>query len=125
MKLKFLALYCLAPALVAGTLSHQHPNLIEQNAATRKCEIKVINKSSLYANIYGTYDDGTPLVPFTIMPSSHPEYITLYFNGYCHRSIYLDIVNPNGFHVYTKDTRVHSVVKIRSAVNKQLIVENQ
>lgn len=115
MKGKVLALLVLINSSYASTINH-HPSVSPNSNNLPGCEIEIINKSSVYVNVYGTFDDGVPMVPFTVMPDNMPRYIDLLFNGYCHQTMYLDIADANGLHVYTKYTTVNTQIKLLPAL---------
>lgn len=76
------------------------------------CEIEVINNSFDNVTVFGTFEDGSSLNPFNILSLGDPQYISLYYNGYCHPKMSLDIVTFNGYHIYSQDTLVNTTVKI-------------
>ena len=56
------------------------------------CEIEIINRSYDDVRVSGVFDDGLGLVPFYAYSFGYPEYISLYYYGYCHdgMDLYID-----------------------------------
>ncbi|KTD53049.1 hypothetical protein Lqui_0004 [Legionella quinlivanii] len=107
---------------------HVYPkaDAVQAQASTQKgamlpgyCEIEVINSSFDNVTVYGTFDDGTTLTPFDVYTFESPHYIDLFYYGYCHKTMYLDIVTFSGYHIYSGYTRVNSTVRIVPYLNKQ------
>ncbi|KTD32048.1 hypothetical protein E3983_03665 [Legionella israelensis] len=120
MKLKTFLLICcfsLASNLFAANL-HKHPKADDpaSKPAEKKlmspgyCEIEIINDSYDNVSVHGTFDDGT-YVDFTVYRYEAPHYISLYYYGYCHPDMYLDIYTPYA-KIYSGYTRVNSTVRI-------------
>jgi hypothetical protein len=113
MKLRIILLWALFTGVCVANVNnatHTHP--LNNVGSVGSCNIEIINHSLLYATVYGTFDDGTPLIPFGIMPDDSSHYIDLFYNGYCHLNMYLDIINANGFHIYTKYTPYNTLIKL-------------
>jgi len=94
---------CLSTSVFASN-RHNHPQT--ENAATPdmkwagNCEVEIINQSYLDVQVFGVFDDGVALDPFNIYSFSPAHYISLYYNGYCHAGIDLDIDTFSGYHVF-------------------------
>lgn len=96
----------------------------EKNAMTPGyCEIEIINSSYDNVTVYGRFDDGSRLSPFDIYSYEIPHYISLYYYGYCHSNMYLDIVTFNGYHIYSGYTAVNSTVRVVPYLANQLKAE--
>jgi hypothetical protein len=76
------------------------------------CEIEIINQSYDDVRVNGTFDDGTPLQPFTIYSYEAPHYISLFFYGYCHYGMNLYIDSYYGYNLYSGYTTRESTVRI-------------
>ncbi len=93
----------LSSSLFAST-RHNHPQVNAQ--ATQKmawagnCEVEINNQSYTDVQVFGVFDDGVYLDPFNIYSFSPSHYISLYYNGYCHAGIDLDIDTFTGYHVF-------------------------
>lgn len=99
---------------------HVYPQT-ENNTAVEKnnklglpgyCEIEIINNSYSDLRINGIFDDGTSLQPFNVYSFESPHYISLYYYGYCHAGMDLDIDTLNGYHVFGGYVRTHSTIRI-------------
>ncbi|MGQ3890538.1 hypothetical protein [Legionella sp. CNM-4043-24] len=84
------------------------------------CEIELINDSRDHVTVYGQFDDGSTMSPFNMYTWEAPHYISLYFYGYCHRDMYLDIVTFSGYHIYSGYTRPGSTVRIVPYLTNQV-----
>lgn len=97
-----------------------------ENTATDKqiqwpgyCEIEIINQSYDDVRVYGVFDDGTPLVPFNVYAYEAPHYISLYYYGYCHAAMELDIDSlSTGYHLFSGYTRRNSTIRIVPYMNQ-------
>lgn len=76
------------------------------------CEIEIINQSYDDVRVNGTFDDGSPLQPFTIYSYEAPHYISLYYYGYCHYGMDLFIDSYYGYNLYSGFTTGGSTVRI-------------
>ena len=123
MKIKSLLFVCCLSLM--GSLHaenrHLHPKADVNNANSTAaknarmpgyCEIEVINSSFENVTVYGTFDDGSVMAPFNIYSYEAPHYISLYYYGYCHRDMYLDIIGYRGNHIYSGYTPTESTVRI-------------
>lgn len=77
---------------------------------TDGCEIEIVNRSYVDVRVFGVFDDGTTLEPFNIYSFESPHYISLFYNGYCHAGMDLDMDTIRGYHVYSGYTRRGSTV---------------
>jgi len=99
----FLGCLCCLSSSFAST-RHSHPQT--NTAATQNmtwagnCEVEIINQSYMDVQVFGVFDDGADLDPFNIYSFSPAHYISLYYNGYCHAGIDLDIDTFTGYHVF-------------------------
>ncbi|KTD16565.1 hypothetical protein [Legionella jordanis] len=126
MKLKSLLFVCCFGLLTSAFADnhHFHPqaNKAEANAAAAKptdkaklpgyCEIEIINSSFDDVRVYGVFDDGTTLNPFSIYSYEAPHYIDLFYYGYCHAGMNLWIDTYSGYRVYAGYTYTNSTVRI-------------
>lgn len=101
--LVFGCLVCLSSSVFAVN-RHGHPHAESATTTGLKwagnCEVEIINKSYMDVRVFGVFDDGAELDPFNIYGFSPARYIPLYYNGYCHAGIDLDIDTFNGYHVF-------------------------
>ena len=113
MKFKtLLLLAALSPlSLHAANYQYSHPSKTDAHGIG-VCEIEIINSSTQYVTVYGTFDDGSPLTPFGIMPDNVSRYISLFYNGYCHANMFLDILDSKGYHIYTAYTSPNKTIRI-------------
>ena len=127
MKLKSL-LFALCFCLIGQTFAanaHLHPKATEADKKPAGksmmfpgyCEIEIINNSIDNVRVYGSFDDSTPLEPFTIFYYDAPHYISLYYYGYCHSCMNLMFQGPYGT-IYSGWTKVNSTVRIVNYLNK-------
>lgn len=134
MKIKSLLLVCCLGLMshVFADNRHIHPkaDLKPSTSSSLKnafypgyCEIEVINSSFDDVTVYGTFDDGSNLQPFTVYSFESPHYISLFYYSYCHRDMWLDIVTYNGYHVYSGFTRPDTTVRIVPYLAKQVKAE--
>ena len=78
------------------------------------CQIEIINGSYHGVRVYGEFDDGSPLHPFTIYAYDAPHYIDLFYYGYCHYGMQLTVESfqPPHHLLYAAWTRTDSIVRI-------------
>lgn len=116
MKLKALlfatSLLCLNQSFAAN--AHSHPSSVIKPTATNNamhsdwCYIDIKNYTDRDFIIYGTFDDGAPLVPFNVPRHDVWEYITLgYDDGYCPSGMNLTVVSAEGDYSYTDYVRTY------------------
>ncbi|STX52183.1 Uncharacterised protein [Legionella busanensis] len=135
MKVKSLLLACCLGLLSTAYAEnrHVHPKVealkTEAVSAAKKamapgfCEIEIINNSYDNVTVYGRFDDGSSLAPFNVYSFEAPHYIDLYYYGYCHRDMYLDIVTFSGYHIYSGYTRSETTVRIVPYLKNQVKAE--
>ena len=87
------------------------------------CEIELINQSYVDVYVTGTFDDGYSLRPFYIYSNEAPHYISLYYYGYCHAGMDLDVDTYSGYHLYGGYTRRESTIRILPFMTNQAKVE--
>ncbi len=87
-----------------------------------ECEVEILNHSFMDIRVSGVYDDGSVLYPFNVYSFEPAHYITLYFNGYCHDGIDLDIDTLQGVHIYGNYARRGATVRIGSNYMRQATV---
>jgi hypothetical protein len=105
MKLKSLIFVCCLSLLSSAFADnrHIHPNS-NSNANDNKaqvvkkgaqypgfCEIEIINQSGSDIRVSGYFDDGLPLNAFTVYSYERPHYIDLFYYGYCHAGMNLNV----------------------------------
>lgn len=136
MKLKSLLFICCLTMLgsVSAADRHMHPKNDSNTMAASStknafspgyCEIEVLNRSFDDVTVYGTFDDGSALIPFNAYSFESPHYISLFYYNYCHRNMYLDVVTFDGYHIYSGYTRVDTTVKIVPYLTNQVKAEIQ
>lgn len=76
------------------------------------CEIEIINHSYDDVRVYGVYDDGVGLAPFTIYSYESPHYISLYYYGYCHSGMDIYIDTLYGAHVFSGYVPRYTTIRI-------------
>lgn len=111
----------LSPSISADIHRHVRAEETAGKEALRAgfCEVKIINESYDDVSIGGMFEDGAPLTPFNLYASSSPAYISLYFSGYCHSSIFLDIRTFSGQPVFYDYAYANSIVRIVTGAMKQ------
>lgn len=128
MKIKSLLFVCCLSLFssVFAADRHMHPKADTNPtaAAIGGCEINILNDSYDNVNVYGTFDDGTSMTPFSIYRFGSAS-ISLYYYNYCHRDMYLDIVTFTGYHVYSGYTNVDSIVRVVPYLTNQVKAEVQ
>lgn len=108
MKIKSLVFVCSLALMGSLFAANRHVHKEEVNGPEQKsmmpgyCEIEIKNLSSSSVVVNGDFDDGYVLETFNIYRYGYdtPHYISLFYNGYCHRYMYLDIDTFSGFPVY-------------------------
>lgn len=85
------------------------------------CQIEIINDSTMDLWVSGTYDDGS-YIGFDVYRFDAPHYISLYYDAYCHRGMYLTIQSPYGL-IYSGWTNVDSTLHVVSNLDKRATVE--
>ncbi|MCP0913026.1 MULTISPECIES: hypothetical protein [Legionella] len=131
MKIKSLIFLCcfgLLSNVFAGTNQHIHPKANDQkgqqvSAAYSNCDITIINNSFDNVQVTGTFDDGSPLIPFSVYSFEAPHYISLYYYNYCHSGMYLTIRTFNGHMIYNAYTPTNMTIRIVPYLNNQLKAE--
>ncbi len=93
------------------------------------CEIEVINDSYTSVRVYGVFDDGVMLRPFTIYTYEYPHYISLYYYGYCHYGMDLYVDTLSGYRLYagytTANTTIHIVPYMMKEKPKVEVMQKQ
>jgi hypothetical protein len=136
MKLKPLVLMgCLGLfSNVFAANQHLHPQITqdETKQVSEKrlrwpgyCEIEIINLSYTDVHVTGVFDDGTYMQPFNVYAYEAPHYISLYYYGYCHSGMDLDIDSFSGYHLYGGYTRVQNSIRIVPYLKSQAKVQVQ
>lgn len=135
MKIKSLILVCclnLCSSVFADN-KHMHPSIdsIKDRPITAEmkwpgyCEIEIINQSYDDVRVFGVFDDGTTMQPFNIYSYESPHYISLFYYGYCHAGMDLDIDSFGGYHLYGSYTRRQSTIRIVPYLANKAKVEVQ
>lgn len=86
------------------------------------CLIKITNDSHDDILVYGTFDDGTPLQPFIIYAYESSHYISLFYYGFCHAGMDINIDTTSGLRLYNQYTWVNSRLRIVQGWFKPYIV---
>ena len=100
---------------------HLHPQADALKSSAKwagNCEIEIINRSFFDVRVFGIFDDGIPLEPFNVYGFELPHYISLYYNGYCHRGMELDIDTFSGLHVFGDYVRAGMTVEVVNQMNQ-------
>lgn len=87
------------------------------------CEIEIVNRSLDDVTVSGIFDDGIPLQSFNVYSFEQPHYISLYYYGYCHAGMDLDIHTFYGDYIYSGYTPVGRTIRIVSYLGKQAKAE--
>ncbi|MFA5959683.1 MAG: hypothetical protein WC785_04135 [Tatlockia sp.] len=118
--LLIVACFSLASNAFAENHRYVHPKAAEGKQAAQTispgyCEIELVNQSYDDVRVYGTYDDGSTMVPFTLDSYYSPynrAYIDLFYYGYCHDGMNLFIEQYNGYRIYQGYTRVNTTLRV-------------
>lgn len=112
---------CLSSSVFAAN-QHTYPQAKHDTKLTWTdgCEIEIVNRSYADVSVFGIFDDGVRLDPFNIYSFELPHYISLYYNGYCHAGMELDIDTFGGEHIYSGYVRGGSTVRIVSYFMNQV-----
>ena len=130
MKLKSLILVLCVSLCSSVFATNQHSHLVANNTDNSPldknstlpgyCEIEIINRSYEDVRVYGVFDDGVYLDPFTIYSFEGPHFISLYFYGYCHQGMDLYIDTWSGYHLYAGYTPRRRSIRIVPYLTNQL-----
>jgi hypothetical protein len=90
--------------------------------AAPSCLIKITNDSHDDILVYGTFDDGTPLQPFMIYAYESSHYISLFYYGFCHAGMDVNIDTTSGLRLYNQYTWVNTRLRIVQGWFKPYIV---
>ena len=133
MKLRSLLVgFCISLcSTVFAANQHLHPQAThsDKNPAGKTvawpgaCEIEIINNSYDDVRVYGVFDDGISLVPFTVYSYEAPRYISLYYYGYCHAGMNLYIDTWAGYHVYSGYTPRQTSIRVVPYLANQVKAE--
>lgn len=74
------------------------------------CQIEIVNHSNYVIRVFGVFDDGEELRTFRMYPHEYPHYISLFYYGYCHYGMNLDIETLSGYRIYSGYTRRYDTV---------------
>ncbi len=100
---------------------HVHPQVDAVGPSAQwagSCEIEIINRSFSDMRVFGIFDDGIPLEPFNVYSFELPHYISLFYNGYCHRGMELDIDTFSGRHLFGDYVHAGMTVEIIYEMNQ-------
>lgn len=111
---------------------HRHPNAIQDkkgNPPNAKffdnCQIEICNNSFHDVIVTGVFDDGLSLFPFTIYSHESPQYISLFYNGYCHNGMFLEMSSDSGnFYYYSyvfHDTSIQIYPYLRERLQAKIV----
>ncbi len=106
--------------LFAADNHHVYPNDQVSSADLKEkklewpgyCEIEIINDSYTDVRVYGIYDDGVILQPFSVYRYEYPHYISLYYYGYCHTGMDIHVYTLGGYQIYAGYTQVNSILHL-------------
>lgn len=101
MKLRSLVLIGFLSCFTSLYAENQHLHPQQQVAFPGPCEIEIINRSYSDVRVNGIFDDGVSLVPFNVYSFGYPQYISLYYYGYCHDGMNLYIETYYGTPVFS------------------------
>ena len=122
MKLNALFLGCmLGFSSVHAANQHLHPQANPVGPTAQwagSCEIEIINRSFSDVRVFGIFDDGVPLEPFNVYSFEPPQYIPLFYDGYCHRGMELDIDTLSGRHLFAGYVRAGMTLEVKYELNE-------
>lgn len=123
MKLNAWILACMLGlcSLTHATNQHVYPKADAVGPSAQwagSCEIEIINNSFSDVRVFGIFDDGMPLEPFNVYSFEQPHYISLFYNGYCHRGMELDIDTFSGRHIFGDYVRAGMTVEMTYEMNQ-------
>ncbi len=120
-KFKFVVLLFLSLGLAQAFAATEHAHSKKQSNEMKmtaksvqwpgNCEITIINNSYDDLNVYGIFDDGER-VGFNVYRNDPPHHVSLFYYGYCHYDMFLDIVTFSGYPVYSGYPTVDTVIEI-------------
>lgn len=94
---------------------HQHPQAKPDALKALpfgSCEIEIVNNTFDDIYVYGRFDDGTYLAPFTIKHWGAPQFVSLFFYGYCHLGMDFYIETAGGNYKYSGFTPVGKTIQV-------------
>lgn len=105
MKIKSLVFgFCISFCSFVFAAQHSHPDTesaVKKNAIElSSCAIRIVNNSFDNVTVTGIFDDGVTLAPFTVYSYGMPEYIDMFYYGYCHAGMNLYISTWDGYNVF-------------------------
>lgn len=130
---KMLFILALCVGFSTGSIAankHVYPNDMSPKTSDNKlkwansCEIEIVNNSFDDVNVFGTFDDGALLAPFTIKWYDFAHYISLYYYGYCHAGMHLYLETTDGMPLYSSFTLGGTTIKIKTYFGKGLKAES-
>lgn len=113
---------------------HMHPqiNAADQKASATQstkanvfCGIEIMNNSQYSVHVSGVFDDNARLGDFDVFPYEAPHFIDLFYYGYCHASMYINIqsnVYPYSI-LYQGQTSAGSTLRIYNSLSNSVQVE--
>ena len=102
---------------------HRSASQLEAPSLLGDCYIELANDSFSNVTVYGRYDDGVPLIPFTIYSYEYSHYIDMFNNGYCHSGMYLSIVTFSGYTIFSGYVFTGSTVHIVPITDKRVAAQ--
>ena len=110
---------------------HKHPEdkTVEKTSKEQTmkspgyCEIEIINRSFDNVTVSGMFDDGYSMLPFTVYSFGMPQYIDMYYYGYCHAGMSLFIDAWSGYRVYAGYTQTNTTIHVVPYLTNQLKAE--
>lgn len=116
-----LFIYAICSLSVGFAQNHDvHQNAKELNSSNANvtspgiCDIEIINDSFDDIRVYGRFDDFTYLNTFTMPHWGTPQYVSLFYSGFCHPGMDFYIETIEGKHKYNGFTPVGKTIKISS-----------
>ena len=103
-------------------IEDQKKSIKNTSKSAPTCLIKITNDSHDDILVYGTFDDGTPLQPFIIYAYESSHYISLFYYGFCHAGMDINIDTTSGLRLYNQYTWVNTRLRIVQGWFKPYIV---
>ena len=132
MKLKaFIFVLCISlfGSAFAGNRHYHQSNsghVVKKSMLPGYCEVEIINNSYEDVNVFAHFEDGST-ISFPVYSHSSPEYVDLFYRGYCHSFITLHITTMGGYPVYYGPVAAGTTIrvipylmnKIKAEINKR------
>ena len=110
---------------------HPHPEDKAANKTSKEqaikspgyCEIELINSSYDNVTVSGVFDDGLSLATFSMYSFGMPQYIDMYYYGYCHAGMSLYIDTWSGYRIFAGYAQTNTTIRVVPYLANQLKAE--